>query len=301
MCVASSGITLFGVVLCRWIWSLVSFSLQWFLFRPHTLDFMSPGLYGHTRLKSLRGHMQWEKWGFTGKNFHIQTAHCSFDIFFPCQFKEETKGASSRSKSFSRFVAPSFHGSNNLKNQNSPFPTHSNVRNACEIDAFWKYIYSHTNVTSHCNICCFTFKCISYWWNRLRSFYLVHCFIVFIAFCLELRSQPHGFHTCHNQRPFHGTFAFGQGLKTPKLQNSRTQLELNETTPNSGIGQHGSTFSKARPPPGDGTSHQSAPRPSAPGSPPGDNCGEENKLEPHILYIYIIIHKLYIHMYNIYI
>lgn len=82
---------------------------------------------------------------------------------------------------------------------------------------------------SHSNVCCFTFKCISYWWNRLRSFYRFHFFIVFIAFCLELRSQPHGFHTCHNQRPFHGTFAFGQGLKTPELNwNSMKPLRTPE-------------------------------------------------------------------------
>lgn len=83
MCVASSGITLFGVVLRRWFWCLVSFSLQWFLFRPHTLDFVSPGLYGHTRLKSLRGHMQWEKWGFTGNNFRPISAHpnCTCCVF----------------------------------------------------------------------------------------------------------------------------------------------------------------------------------------------------------------------------
>lgn len=52
---------------------------------------------------------------------------------------------------------------------------------------------------------------------------------MFIAFCLELRSQPHGFHTCHNQRPFHGTFAFGQGLKTPELNwNSMKPLRTPE-------------------------------------------------------------------------
>ena len=114
------------VVLCRWFWFKISSHLACMATRDW---------------KACMATCKEKKCGFTGNNFMgpicTHPLHVVFRFFGSSQFEEEKNGyalrsvwfpTSSRSKSFSRFVAPSFHGSNNLKDKNSPFPTHSNAR-----------------------------------------------------------------------------------------------------------------------------------------------------------------------------